>query len=541
MPVFPITRLFPGKLYTVAISGPNIQVLDTSTGDVRHKVTDSAEPVRCAAVDQSFCYLATAGDNKTLKIWEIEGLKLVNERELPKRPTSILFTADAKTILVSDKFGDVFRSLLLLSVRVPLLNTRYHSYTLEFTPLTEKQKKDALSSHENPSGGSLILGHTSFLNAFILNQDEKYIITADRDEHIRVSWYPQGYNIEMFCLGHTKSVAKDHHGDFFIDTRHRFVSTIHNPAFAPAELVSGGGDPTLKIWDWMAGTIKHEIPVWVTVEPYIRIRSSKRKREADSEDGTEVRRKGRGKKGKAKAKTDAADAGETPVTETPENAVAVSAGGPIDVEEKVEKVLVIHKIETTASRRIIFSVVGATALFSVDYPGNGAGADIHALELGQPVLDFVVAQDNRIWVTLDGNWADGTVPVNKCFVLVIELSESGELSKSTSESSIIDSLNSAALLPATEDDLKKLELYNDLVAMPKGYEAENDPDGDTAQPDPEKQSKKILGRLKNKQKVLEKERELAATGGDGVKEPDAKKAKSDVGDEQEDVDMAEAQ
>ncbi|KAG6897821.1 hypothetical protein C0992_010625 [Termitomyces sp. T32_za158] len=529
MSVLPITRLFRGELHVVAISGPNVQVLDTSTGDIRHKVIASAGPVRCAAVDQGFHYLATAGDDKILKIWEIDGLKLVNERELPKRPTAILFTADAKTILVSDKFGDVF------------------SYAFEFTPLTEKQAKDALSSHENPSGGSLILGHTSLLNAFLLSHDEKYIITADRDEHIRVSWYPQGYNIEMYCLGHTK-----------------FVSTIHNPAFAPAELVSGGGDPMLKIWDWMTGAVKHEIPVWDTVEPYIRVRSSKRKRWADSEDAPEVRRRGRGKKtkGKGKAKAgeeaEAADAGEAPVNETLDNAPAASVGNPVNLEEKAEKVLVIHKIETTASRRIIFSVVGATALFSVDYPGDGAPAEIRPLELGQPVLDFVVAQDDRIWVTLDGNWVDGTEPMHKCFFLVIEISESGELSKSTSESLIINALNSTVLLPgmhrtfymsnrltqsnttATEDDLEKLELYNDLVAMPKGYEGENDLDGDKPS-EPEKQSKRILGRLKNKEKVLQKERQLASAVDDGTKEPDVKKAKSNAGDGEQDVNMAEAE
>ncbi|KNZ74606.1 tRNA (guanine-N(7)-)-methyltransferase subunit TRM82 [Termitomyces sp. J132] len=397
-----------------------------------------------------------------------------------------------------------------------------------FAPLTEKQKKDALSSHENPSGGSLILGHTSLLYAFLLSQDEKYIITADRDEHIRVSWYPQGYNIEMYCLGHTK-----------------FVSAIHNPAFAPAELVSGGGDPMLKIWDWMTGLVKHEIPVWETVEPYIRIRSSKRKRGADSEDGSEVRRKGRGKKakgkGKAKAEAEADDVVETPVIETSENALASNTGDSVGVEDKVEKVLVIHKIETTASRNIIFSAVGGTALFSVAYPGNGAPAVIRALELGQPVLDFVVApQDNRIWVTLDGNWSDGTEPRTKCFVLAIEISESGEVQPSYTHVFLTRTLNSTALLPATEDDLKRLELYNDLVAMPKGFEVENDPEGDTAPPEPEKQSKRILGRLKNKQKVLDKERELAVAVDDEVKEPDAKKTKSDVGGQQ-DVDMAEAQ
>ena len=64
-----------------------------------------------------------------LKVWELDGLKLLSERyvflkeilviyemntcirELPKKPTSMLFTADGQTILVSDKFGDVFRQV----------------------------------------------------------------------------------------------------------------------------------------------------------------------------------------------------------------------------------------------------------------------------------------------------------------------------------------------------------------------------------------------------------------------------------------------
>lgn len=65
-------------------------------------------------------------------------------------------------------------------------------------------RRGQIVSHENPSDGTLILGHTSLLTSFILTEDEKYVISADRDEHIRVSWYPQGYVIERYCLGHNK-------------------------------------------------------------------------------------------------------------------------------------------------------------------------------------------------------------------------------------------------------------------------------------------------------------------------------------------------
>lgn len=85
-----------------------------------------------------------------------------------------------------------------------LLTGRNLSYPFHYIPFATKPIRDEFSSHENPSDGQLVLGHASPLTAFLLSQDEKYIITADRDEHIRVSWYPEGYNIEMYCLGHRK-------------------------------------------------------------------------------------------------------------------------------------------------------------------------------------------------------------------------------------------------------------------------------------------------------------------------------------------------
>ena len=80
--------------------------------DERQAVLHSG-PVRCVAVDANFSRLITTGDDKKLKVWQIDGLKLLSTRELPKKPTEIAFTLDGQTILVSDKFGDVFRCSLL--------------------------------------------------------------------------------------------------------------------------------------------------------------------------------------------------------------------------------------------------------------------------------------------------------------------------------------------------------------------------------------------------------------------------------------------
>lgn len=85
-------------------------------------------PIRCAVLDKSNTYLATLADDKKLKVWKLDGLELLHERfvspfgrnsakmlyrELPKRPTSALFTVDGQTIVVADKFGDVFRCVQL--------------------------------------------------------------------------------------------------------------------------------------------------------------------------------------------------------------------------------------------------------------------------------------------------------------------------------------------------------------------------------------------------------------------------------------------
>lgn len=40
----------------------------------------------------------------------------------------------------------------------------------------------------------------------VLSFSNSHVITCDRDEKIRVSRYPNAYNIETFCLGHTEWV-----------------------------------------------------------------------------------------------------------------------------------------------------------------------------------------------------------------------------------------------------------------------------------------------------------------------------------------------
>ena len=53
-----------------------------------------------------------------------------------------------------------------------------------------------------------LLGHVSMLTSLALvpaaDGQRAYIATGDRDEHIRISRFPNGHNIERFLFGSTK-------------------------------------------------------------------------------------------------------------------------------------------------------------------------------------------------------------------------------------------------------------------------------------------------------------------------------------------------
>ena len=67
-----------------------------------------------------------------------------------------------------------------------------------------------------------------------LSKCGKFIITCDRDEKIRVSHYPNAYNIHNFCLGHTDFVTS---------------MALHQDTY----LISGSGDGTLRLWNFLKG------------------------------------------------------------------------------------------------------------------------------------------------------------------------------------------------------------------------------------------------------------------------------------------------
>ncbi|RWS29374.1 hypothetical protein B4U80_08156 [Leptotrombidium deliense] len=158
----------------------------------------------CGEFSKSGHLFAVCDDKKRLLVWNFlqsEGkCDFIREFNVARKCVKLVFHSDEKQILVGDRSGDIFR------------------YDLR----------------SEGSEGSLLMGHLSMLLDFSLSCDEKYLITCDRDEKIRVSCFPNSYNIHGYCLGHSE-----------------FVSSL---CYLKEEIIiSGSGDGTLRIWNYVNG------------------------------------------------------------------------------------------------------------------------------------------------------------------------------------------------------------------------------------------------------------------------------------------------
>ncbi|XP_029968429.1 tRNA (guanine-N(7)-)-methyltransferase non-catalytic subunit wdr4 [Salarias fasciatus] len=191
-------------------------VFDCSTAEKRTKSTEDeklsdgstqddsgSDRILALAVSGSGKLLAVTDDSKRLVLFGSEpSWSCISTRWVARRCTALVFSQTEEELLVADKSGDVY------------------SFSV-----TEPQRE-----------GELKMGHLSMLLAVTVSPDNRYIITADRDEKIRVSQLRSPHNIQSFCLGHQQ-----------------FVSALHINSQHPLWLLSGSGDGTLKLWELERG------------------------------------------------------------------------------------------------------------------------------------------------------------------------------------------------------------------------------------------------------------------------------------------------
>lgn len=204
----PSTLLFASKQRLILIASSYITSVSLASNTFARSSPDVSvahkQPIHEATLSEDGTRLATTDESKTIKIWDTINWSLVSERKAERRVSSMKFTKDCKFLIAADKSGDVYNFEL---------------------------------ANNNPP--KLLLGHVSIITDLDLSPKNDYVITADRDEKVRVSRYPNAYNIQSFCLGHTQIVSQVHTLKFLSES---------NPI-----VISGGGDGYLNLWQIVDG------------------------------------------------------------------------------------------------------------------------------------------------------------------------------------------------------------------------------------------------------------------------------------------------
>ncbi|XP_063049210.1 tRNA (guanine-N(7)-)-methyltransferase non-catalytic subunit wdr4 [Engraulis encrasicolus] len=169
----------------------------------------AGDGILAVAASASGRLVAVTDDRKRLILLSTQpAWSVLSCRCVVRRCTALAFSRDEECVWAADKSGDVYS--------FPSSHTHTHTHT--HTP------------------GTLQLGHLSMLLALVVSPDDRFVITADRDEKIRVSLKAATHNIQAYCLGHTQ-----------------FVSCLFLPPCCPDRLLSGSGDGLVMLWEYSTG------------------------------------------------------------------------------------------------------------------------------------------------------------------------------------------------------------------------------------------------------------------------------------------------
>ncbi|KAL7492901.1 hypothetical protein ACHAWT_002020 [Skeletonema menzelii] len=191
------------------------------------------QAVCCTEIDSSLWFAVSRGV-KTLSLYSIpakqnsevgseETTKLLYPSaiyNLPKRARSLVFTnvEDLQVIIAGDLSGD--------AIAFPLPTD---------APTSTAKENEAIKPTSTPK--RLLLGHTASmltgLNVVSSDSEQQFILTADRDEKVRVSNFPETHVIHGYLLGHAS-----------------FISCMDAISNERSLCLTGSGDGTSRLWDY---------------------------------------------------------------------------------------------------------------------------------------------------------------------------------------------------------------------------------------------------------------------------------------------------
>jgi hypothetical protein len=158
------------------VSKQQIEDDDDNTSDLNRnliKFTPNGQKLAINGQNKQI-YIYIPSDYELTKIyWQLQRIITVK-----KRASALDLTNEF--LLIADKTGDVYKTDLSIDNNLVL------------------------------TSDDCIMGHLSMLLDIVFihtNENQQFILTADRDEKIRLTYYPNSYNIQGYCLGHTEFVS----------------------------------------------------------------------------------------------------------------------------------------------------------------------------------------------------------------------------------------------------------------------------------------------------------------------------------------------
>lgn len=153
-----------------------------------------------------------------------------NVSHLLKRASAITYDPAESRIIVADKTGEIYTFPYPLA---PPLLQKYNNIKSSLPPVDEKNPLTKPS--DDRFMGTFLLGHSSSVIDLTLSTAPwggKLLVTVDRDEHVRISVFPETWIICAMGLGHTA-----------------FVSCVVTTEVDDG-ILSGGGDNRVILWNF---------------------------------------------------------------------------------------------------------------------------------------------------------------------------------------------------------------------------------------------------------------------------------------------------
>ena len=152
-----------------------------------------SDTIRAIAFSEDGQSVATAGEDKRVIVHsESEEKQFLHGKKI-----MAVHIDETRTVVFGDKFGDFYR----------MNRDAMGVAGQEIAEVVEQEEENDDDDEETTKGIELMFGHISAISTSLYSSKRNLLISADRDEKIRIGRYPRADIIESFLLKHRRYVS----------------------------------------------------------------------------------------------------------------------------------------------------------------------------------------------------------------------------------------------------------------------------------------------------------------------------------------------